>query len=98
VGWFVLLPVVLTRRTIMHMRGARVAVSFLSAVPGLTAALLLARTPHHHPGIHLQFSFGIGLFASIALSLIAVGVGLFFGGRVDDIAVKRGTSSGQTVH
>ncbi len=99
VGWFVLLPVVLTRRTIMHMRGARVAVAFLSAVPGLTAALLLAHTPHHSRyGVALRFSFDTGLFATMALSLVAVAIGLFFGGRVDDIAVKRGTSAGQTVH
>jgi hypothetical protein len=98
VGWFVLLPVVLTRRTIMHMRGARVAVCFLAAVPGVTAAMLLAHTPHPRYGIPLRFSFETGLFATMALSLFAVAIGLFFGGRVDDIAVRRGTSAGQTVH
>ncbi len=98
VGWFVLFPVVLTRRTIMHMRGARVAVSFLAAVPGVTAALLLAHTPHARYGIPLRFSFDIGLFATIAFSLLAVAIGLFFGGKVDDIAVRRGTSAGQVVH
>ena len=98
VGWFVLLPVVVTRRTIMHMRGARVAVSFLAAVPGVTAALLLAHTPHPRYGIPLRFSFETGLFATIALSLAAVVIGLFFGGRLDDIAVQRGSSTGQVVH
>jgi hypothetical protein len=98
VGWFVLFPIVLTRRTIMHMRGARVAVCFLAAVPGVTAAMLLAHTPHPRYGIPLRFSFDTGLFATIALSFAAVAVGLFFGGRVDDIAVRRGTSAGQTVH
>jgi hypothetical protein len=98
VGWFVLLPVVLTRRTIMHMRGARVAVCFLSAVPGVTAALLLTHAPHPRYGIPLRFSFETGLFATIACSVVAVALGLFFGGRVDDIAVQRGTSAGQVVH
>ena len=51
VAWFVLFPTVLTRRTIMQMRGARVAASFLAAVPGMTAALLLARPPHGAHGV-----------------------------------------------
>jgi hypothetical protein len=32
------------------------------------------------------------------VSIAAMIVGVMFGGRVDDIAVKRGTSKGQTVH
>lgn len=98
VGWFVLVPVVLTRRTIMHMRGARVAASFLSAVPGLTSALLLARPPHGSHGVPVHFTWEIGVYATLALSLVAVGVSFFFGGRVDVIQVRRGTSAGQTVH
>jgi hypothetical protein len=98
VGWFVLLPTVLTRRSVMQMRGARVAASFLAAVPGLTAALLLARPPHGSYGIVARFTFQWGLYATLAASAVAVAFALFFGGRVDDIALRRGTSAGQVVH
>ncbi len=98
VAWFVLLPVVLSRRSIVQMRGARVATSFLSAVPGTTAALLLARPPHGSHGVPLRFSFEWGIYATLALSIAALAVGLFFGGRPDDIRLRRGTSAGQVVH
>jgi hypothetical protein len=98
VGWFVLIPTVLSRRSIMQMRGARVAAAFLSAVPGLTAALLLARPPHGVHGVPLHFTWQWGLFATLALSVVAVAFALVFGGRVDDIKVRRGTSAGQVVH
>lgn len=98
VAWFVLLPTVLSRRTIMHMRGARVAASFLAAVPGVTAALLLVRPPHGTHGVPLRFTWELGVYGTLALSVIAVGFALFFGGRLDDIKVARGTSAGQMVH
>jgi hypothetical protein len=101
VAWFVLTPTVLTRRTIMQMRGARVAASFLAAVPGVTAVILLARAPHgsaHGVAVPLRFTFQMGLYATLALSLAAFVTGLLFGGRVDDIHLSRGTSKGQVVH
>jgi hypothetical protein len=98
VGWFVLVPTVVTRRTIMHMRGARVAVSFLAAVPGTTAAILLGRSQQGSHLVPLHFTWGIGIYATLVLSVVAVGFALFFGGRVDDIKVRRGTSAGQMVH
>ncbi len=98
VAWFVLLPVVLSRRTIAKMRGARVAACFLSAVPGTTAALLLALPPHGSHGVPVRFTFGWGVHATLALSVIALGLALFFGGRIDDVRVRRGTSAGQVVH
>jgi hypothetical protein len=98
VAWFVLFPMVVTRRSIMKMRGARVAASFLAAVPGLTAALLLARTQHGAHGVPLHYTWGWGLYATLALSVVAIAFALFFGGRVDDIALGRGTSAGQVVH
>jgi hypothetical protein len=98
VAWFVLLPTVLSRRSIAQMRGARVAASFLAAVPGVTAAVLLSRPPHGSHGVPLRFEFGEGLYATLGLSLLAVAFALFFGGRVDAIVVRRGTSQGQVVH
>jgi hypothetical protein len=98
VAWFVLLPIVLSRRSIMQMRGARVAVSFLAAIPGTTAVLLLTRPPHGAHGVPLRFTFAWGLYATLAASVGALAAALFFGGRVDDIRVKRGSSTGQVVH
>jgi hypothetical protein len=98
VAWFVLVPTVLSRRSIMQMRGARVAASFLAAIPGTTAALLLARPPHGSHGVPLRFTWEWGIFATIVLSLVALGFALFFGGRVDVIKVRRGSSAGQMVH
>jgi hypothetical protein len=98
VAWFVLVPIVLSRRSVMQMRGARVAASFLAAIPGTTAALLLARPPHGAYGVPLRFTFAWGLYATLAASVAALAVGFFFGGRVDDIRVGRGTSAGHVVH
>jgi len=97
VAWFVLAPTVLSRRSIMQMRGARVAACFLGAIPGVTAAILLARPPHPH-GIPVRFAFQAGLYATLGLSVAAFALGLVFGGRLDDIRVERGTSRGQVVH
>lgn len=98
VAWTVLVPTVLSRRSIMGMRGARLAAAFLGAVPSATVLILVSRPPHGSHGVPLRFTYGAGLFATAALSLVAMAAGALFGGRVDDIRVKRGTSSGQTVH
>jgi hypothetical protein len=98
VAWFILVPTVLSRRTIFHLRGARVAAAFLAAVPGMTTAVLLARPPHGSHGVPVRFTFEPALFATLALSLAAFGIALVLGGRGDDIRVRRGTSAGQLVH
>jgi hypothetical protein len=98
IAWFVLLPTVASRRSIAQMRGARVAAAFLAAVPGLTAALLVARPPHGSHGVPLRFTFAAGVYATLVLSAIAVAFAVFFGGRVDDIRLRRGTSRGQWMH
>jgi hypothetical protein len=98
VAWCVLIATVLSRRTIAQMRGARLAAVFLSAVPGVTALVLLARPPHGSHGVVLRFVFGAGLYETLALSAIALAVACSFGGRADDIRIPRGSSRGQLVH
>ena len=82
----------------MQMRGARVAASFLAAIPGITAVLLLTRPPHGAHGVPVHFTFAWGLHATLVLSALSLIAAFFFGGRVDDIRVERGTSTGQVVH
>jgi len=98
VAWFILVPTVLSRRTIFQLRGARVAAAFLASVPGLTTVVLLTRPPHGAHGVPVRFTFEPALYATLALSLVACGVALTLGGRGDDIRVRRGTSAGQLVH
>jgi hypothetical protein len=98
VAWFILVPTVLSRRSIFQLRGARVAAAFLAAVPGTTVAVLLARPPHGSRGVAVHFTFGPALYATLGLSIVALGAAVVLGGRADDIRLRRGSSAGQLVH
>jgi hypothetical protein len=98
VAWSVLIPTVLSRRTIRQMRGARVAAAFLAGVPATTVAVLLARPPHGGHGVPLRFAFAPAMYATLGLSAVAFVVAVLFGGRADDIRVNRGSSAGHLVH
>jgi hypothetical protein len=97
VAWTVLIPTVLSRRSITKMRGARIAAAFLAAIPAISVGILLAKPPHG-AFFKVQFAFGLPLYATLALSLVGVVTALRFGGPTDDIKVSRGSSRGQTLH
>ena len=97
VAWVVLLPTVMSRRNIVQMRGARVAAAFLSAVPALTVAILLAKPPHGGI-VPIRFTYDWALYATLATSVLALYYSTRLGGRIDDIQVTRGTSEGQHLH
>jgi hypothetical protein len=102
VAWVVLVPTVLSRRSIAQLRGARVAAAFLSLVPAATVGIFLARPPRGisvgHLFITAHFTYGWPLYATLAVSLIATLISFRLGGRIDDIKVARGSSYGQSVH
>src|SRR5690606_35131242 len=97
VAWVVLVPTVLSRRTILQLRGARVAAGFLSAIPTVAIGVLLARPPRGGI-VPVRYSWEWPIFAMLAVSLVAVIVSVRLGGRVDDIAVTRGSSKGEALH
>jgi hypothetical protein len=97
VAWTVLLPTVLSRRSIVQMRGARVAAAFLAAIPAISTLILLAKPPHGAL-FTVKFTYGMPLFATLFLSLVGIFFALRLGGSVDDIKVVRGSSKGQTLH
>ncbi len=96
-AWVVLVPTVLSRESIGQLRGARVVATFLSAIPAITVAILLARSPHREL-VPVRFAWGWPTYATLFVSLAAVGVSLRLGGPIDDVRVTRGTSSGEMLH
>ena len=101
-AWSVLVPTVLSRRTIAKMRGARVAAAFLSAVPIVAVANLLLHPPKGTMVggfvIASKIAWQWPIYATLAASIVAVVLSVRFGGRIDDIKVSRGTSRGQHLH
>lgn len=95
VSWFTLIPAVLSRRTIKDMRGARVIVGSLSAVSVVTAIALLSHPPQSR-FIPVQFHYGIAFWSTVVVSLLAVLVGLRFGGSVNTKARK--VAARETLH
>ncbi len=98
VAWFVLFPLVLTRRSIYKMRGARVAVAFLAGIALVTVASLLARPPHSSAlrPVHIEWRWGI--YAAGAAALAAVLAAFGFGGRLDDVPTKQIRKGDETLH
>ncbi len=96
-AWVVLVPTVLSRRSIWQMRGARVVAAFLSAVPAVTALILWLRPPHGGL-VPLRFEYGTAFWATMIVSLVAVALSIRLGGGLEDIKIARGTSKGELLH
>ncbi len=97
VAWMILVPTVLTRRSIVKMRGARVAAATLSIVPAVTVAIFLLKPPHSAL-VPIRIEYAAGIYATLVVSLVATLASLRLGGRLDDIPVVRGSSYGETLH
>lgn len=98
VAWFVLFPLVLTRRSIYKMRGSRIAVGFLAGIALMTVTMLYMRPPRasRHRPVHIEWAWG--LYASGALALAAVGAAARFGGRLDDIPTQQSRRGDEVLH
>lgn len=97
-GWFVMLPLVVTRRTIRQMRGARVAVAFLAAMVLLTVTTRLAITPRSHPLIPLRYQWGWGMYAAGFLAIMALVLAWRFGGSTSDMESSEQRPRDETLH
>jgi hypothetical protein len=82
VAWFVLIPAVLSRRTLDKMRGARVIVSAFCAIPMVSAAVMLMGSPRPKYRIPMLFHYGWGLYATLVLAVVALPFAIAFGGRL----------------
>jgi hypothetical protein len=83
-GWLVMIPLVLTRRTISRMRGVRI-VTVMFAAMTLTEVLMLLLLPPKGGAVPVEVHFQHGLFLSGAVSLAAMVVAARFGGSLDKL-------------
>jgi hypothetical protein len=107
VAWFVLLPLVATRRTIAQMRGVRLICTLFCSITPLDVAMLWA-IPSHSGAIPVVYSFAWGAYASLVLGLAGMFVSMRFGGKLDDLPAvayrdRQGrteieSSAGETLH
>jgi hypothetical protein len=97
-GWFILIPLVLTRRTIHKLRGARpVAVAFSAMTLGEVAVLLSLPPPARRVPLELHFTWGI--YASGLVSLASTLVAVWLGGSLPPLPPESTESSaGKTLH
>ncbi len=108
VGWFILLPLVWTRRTIAKMRGVRIVSVAFAALTLIEVGMMMALPPQSSRLRPVELAWGFGIYASAAVSVIAMVVAARFGGRLDDLPAvpwrddrgrrQRESSAGETLH
>jgi hypothetical protein len=86
VSWMVLGPTVMSRRSILKMRMARVTTAFLAAIPGLTI-VLLATQRQKSAFFTISYTHTPAFWGTLALSIAGIALSWGFGGKLDDITM-----------
>ena len=97
VAWFIMLPLVWTRRTVARMRGVRIICSLFAAMTLVEVAMLMSLPPGKRP-YPVEFHWGFGLYGSGLTSLVAIAFAARFGGSLDDLPAVGDSSQGETLH
>ena len=79
-SWMVLLPVVLSRRSIFKMQGARAAAFLMSLFPAATVLMLYFKPRPSWVYLTVRYEFLPAFWVTLALSVVAVVLSLRFGG------------------
>jgi hypothetical protein len=106
-GWFVMLPLVWSRRTIARLRGIRLVTALFAAMTLIEAGMLLSTPPQPSHHVPLVIVWRWGIYASLANALLGIVLATRLGGDlrhlpriVTDISSPNPgeTSSGETLH
>ena len=90
VAWMVLLPLVLSRRSIFKMQGARAAAFLMSLFPAATVLMLYFKPRPNWVYFTVRYEYQPAFWATLVLSVLAIGFSLRLGGssRVIETQVK----------
>lgn len=81
-GYFVLIPLTFTRRTVARLRGVRLVCVLLASLTLCEAAMLMLLPPRGHPLVPVAIDWRWGLYASALTSLLATVVSAQLGGSL----------------
>jgi hypothetical protein len=82
VAWFVLIPLVASRRTIASLRGVRAVCAFFASLTAGEILVLVNVSPTSKVHVPIEFGWCWGLFFSAAASVLATIVALNLGGAL----------------
>jgi hypothetical protein len=98
-AWLVLFPAVASRRTILKMIGGRPAITLLASMPAVWCLFLLNRpTKLVRHGIVFEYHWGVGFWATLALSVAATLIAIRFGGRLEVRRAQQSPAASETAH
>lgn len=84
VGWFLSIPLVLSRRTVNQLVGIRIITAFFCMLTAGEVTLLLLWPPNEHGYFSAGLSYEWALYASLLVSLLGTLLSTLLGGSVSD--------------
>lgn len=84
-GWFMLVPLVLSRRTLNQMLGVRVICTLFACLTAGETSLMLLRPPAEHGYFAAGLSYDWGIYASLLVSLVGAALCARLGGSAKDL-------------
>jgi hypothetical protein len=86
IAFLVMVPLVISRRSVHAMRGSRFAVGFLAAIVLMTVSVQVAFAPVARSAlVPVRFAWGWGLYACAVVAVLVVGAATRFGGKLEDL-------------
>lgn len=85
VGWFIMLPLVWTRRSLFKMRGVRIVCALFAAMTLGEVAMMMSLPPTGSRYMSIDFSWGWGIWASAIISVLGIVAAARFGGSLREL-------------
>ncbi len=89
IAFLVMVPIVLSRRTVFAMRGSRFAVGFLAAIALMTVIVRIASPQASSGLVPVRYEWGFGLYASGVIALLTIAAATRFGGDLKDLPIPQ---------
>ena len=107
IAWFVMIPLVATRRSLVRMRGVRIVSAVFASMTLIEILIVVAKSSQTHPYLPLEYQWAWGLYASALVSALGIYFGCRFGGSIDDLpenfgapkqSIKKTAAGDQLLH